>query len=54
MNELTENLLALSCNGVMKVKTMWSTVGPLQAPLDVRPKIKGLFVSSDDLNRFVE
>ena len=25
-------------------------VDPLQAPLDVRPEIKGIFVSNDDLN----
>ena len=37
--------LSLSCKGLMKVRTMWSTVDPLQAPLDVRPEIQGLFVS---------
>ena len=29
---------------LMKVRTMWSTVDPLQAPLDIRPEIQGLFV----------
>ena len=32
----TEKSLAISCNGLMKGKTMWSTVDPLQAPLDLR------------------
>ena len=42
--------LALSCKGLVKVRTMWSTVDPLQAPLDFRPEIQGLFVTKDELN----
>ena len=42
--------LALSCKGLVKVRTMWSTVDPLQAPLDVNPEIQG----SLELNRLVE
>ena len=34
--------LSLSCKHLVKMRTMWSTVDLLQAPLDVR--IKGLFV----------
>ena len=40
----------------MKVRTMWSTVYPLQAPLDVnivRPQTQELFVSLDKLNGLV-
>ena len=46
--------LALSCKGLMKVRTMWTTVNPLQAPLDVRLEIQGIFVSSDEWNIKVE
>ena len=42
----TGKSLALSYNGLMKFRTMWSTVNPLrlQAPLDFRPEIQRLFV----------
>ena len=33
--------LSLSCNSLMKLRTVWSTVDPLQAPLDARPEIRG-------------
>ena len=45
---------SLSCHGLMKVRAIWSTVDPMQAPLDVGPKIQGLFVSLDKLNGLVE
>ena len=37
--------LALWCTGLIKVRTMWSTVDPMQTPLDIRSEIQGLFVS---------
>ena len=43
--------LALTGNCLMKVRTIWSTVVPLLAPLNIRTGIKGLFVSYEELNR---
>ena len=45
----TGKALSLSCNGLMKVRTMWITVDPLLTPLGVRPDIQELFISEDKL-----